>query len=86
MVGSLKVGDQIRQTQIRFRIIADYEAYNNAINQEYESEESIFNAYIYKINTPQFNIVFRSQYGIGCDFTHEIIENPGNNCFIPTKD
>ena len=27
----------------------------------------------------------RSQYGIGCDFKHEIIEYRGNNCFIPTR-
>ena len=42
-------------------------------------------AYIYKINTPQFNKVNRSQYGNGCDFKHEILEYRGNNCFIPTK-
>ena len=38
-----------------------------------------------KINTPQFNLVNRSQYGNGCDFKQEIIEYRGNNCFIPTK-
>ena len=45
-VGTLKVGDQIRQTPIRFRNIADYEAYINAIVQDYESEDSVFNGYI----------------------------------------
>ena len=40
---------------------------------------------IYKINTPQFNKVNRSQYGYGCDFKHEITEYRGNNCLIPTK-
>ena len=85
MVGNLKVGDQIRQTNIRFRNISDYEAYINAIDVDYDSEDSIFNGYIYKINTPQFNKVNRSQYGNGCDFKHEIIKYRGNNCFIPTK-
>ena len=46
MVGNLKVDDQIRQTHIRFRNIDDYEAYINAIDQDYESEDAIFNGYI----------------------------------------
>ena len=41
MVGSLGVGDQNRQTHIRFRYIADYEVYIIAIDQDYESEDSI---------------------------------------------
>ena len=85
MVGNLKVGDQVRQTHTRFRNISDYEAYINSIDQDYDSEDAIFNGYIYKIDTPIFNKVNRSQYGNGCDFKHEIIENRGNNCFIPPK-
>ena len=86
MVGELSIADHIRQTHIRFRNINDYEADINAIDQVYESEDAIFNGYIYKIDTPQFNLVNRSQYGIGWDFKHEIIECRGNNCFILTKD
>ena len=85
MVVTLTVGDQIRQTHIRFRNISNYEAYINSIDEGYDAEDSIFNGYVYKINTPQFNLVSRSQYGNGCDFKHEIIENRGNDCFIPTK-
>ena len=85
MVGNLKVGNQIRQTNIRFRNVDDYEAYINAIDQDYESEDAIFNGYIHKIDTPQFKKVNQSQYGNGCDFKQEIIEYRGNNCFIPTK-
>ena len=85
MVGNLKVGDQIRQTHVRFRNMDDFEAYINSIDQDYDSDDSIFNGYIYKIDTPQFNKVNRSQYGNGCDFKHVIIEYRGNNCFIPTK-
>ena len=65
--------------------ITDYEAYINSISEGYDAEVNILNGYIYKINTPQFNLVNRSQYGNGCDFKHENIENQGDNCFIPTK-
>ena len=85
MVGNLKIVDQICQTHSRFRNIADFEAFINAIDQDYESEGSIFNGYIYKTDTTQFNLVNRSQYGNGCDFKHEIVEYPGKNCFITTK-
>ena len=63
----------------------EFEAYINSIDQDYDSEDSIFNGYIYKIDTPDFNIVNRSQYGNGCGFKHDIIEYRGNNCFTPTK-
>ena len=85
MVGNLKVGDQIRQTYIRFRNIGDYESYINAIDQDCDSEDAIFNGYIYKIDTPEFNLVKKSQYGNGCSFDKKIIEYRGNICFIPTK-
>ena len=85
LVGNLTVGDQIRQTNFGFRKMDDFEAYINAIDKGYDAEDAIFNGHIYKINTPQFNKVNRSQYGNGCDFEHEIIEYRGNNCFIPTK-
>ena len=85
MVGNLKVGDQIRQTHIRFRNMDDYEAYINSIDQDYDSDDSIFNGYIYKINTPQFNKIKRSEYGNGCTFDKIIFEYRGYNCFIPTK-
>ena len=85
MVGNLEVGDQIRQTHSRFRKIDDFESYINSIDQDYDSDYSIFNGYIFKLDTPQFNKVNRSQYGNGCDFKHEIIEYRANNCFIPTK-
>ena len=55
MVGRLKIGDQIRTNDNRFRNITDYEAYINSIDEGYDAEDAIFNGYIYKINTPQFN-------------------------------
>ena len=85
MVGNLKIGDQIRQTHIKLRNINDFEAYINSIDQDYDSDDCIFNGYIYKLDTPQFNKVNRSQYGNGCSFDKIIIEYRGNNCYIPTK-
>ena len=85
MVGSLKVGHQIRQTHIRFRNMDDFESYINSIDEGYDADDCIFNGYIYKLNTPQFNKVNRSQYGNGCSFDKMIIEYHGNNCYIPTK-
>ena len=85
MVGNLKIVDQIRQTHIRFRNMNDYEAYIDSIDQDYDSDDSIVNGYIYKIDTPQFKKINRSQYGNGCSFDKIIIEYQGNNCFIPSK-
>ena len=42
-VGNLKIGDQIRQTRIRFRTVADFESYINARDQDYDSEVAPFN-------------------------------------------
>ena len=85
MVGNLKVGDQIGQTHSRLRNIDDFESYINSIDQDYDSEGAIFNGYICKLNTPQFNKVNKSHYGNGCGFKHDIIEYRCNICFIPTK-
>ena len=85
MVGNLQVGDQIRQTHIRFRNIDDFESYINSIDEGYDADDCIFNGYIYKIETPQFNKVKRSQYGNGCSFDKIIVEYRRNNCYIPTK-
>ena len=85
MVGSLKVGDQIRQTHFTFRNVNDYEAYINAIDQDYDSEDAVFNGYIYKIDTPQFILVNRSRCENCFKFRHDLIEFRGNICFIPTK-
>ena len=79
MVGNLKVVDQVKQTHVRYRNMNAFESYINSIDEGYDADDSIFNGYIYKINTPQFKKVNRSQYGNGCDFKHEIIEYQGNN-------
>ena len=85
MDGDLKVGDQIRETLTRFINMDNFEAYNNSTDQDYDSEDAVFNGKFYKLDTLQFNEVNRSQYGNGCDFKHEIVEYRGKNCFIPSK-
>ena len=40
---------------------------------------------MYKLNTPEFQKVNRSQYGRGTDFKQDIVEYIGNNCYIPTS-
>ena len=61
MVGNLKVGDQIRQTNIIFRNIDVFESYINSIDQDFDSEDALSNGYIYNLDTPQFNKVKRNQ-------------------------
>ena len=85
MVGTLQIGDQLRQTQIRLRNITNFEAYITSIVKGYDAEDATLNGFFYKLDTPQFNIVRRSQCGNGCNFKHEIIEYQGNICFIPKK-
>ena len=60
MVGNLKVGDDIRQTHIRFKISNGYEIYINSIEESYDTDDAIFNGYFYKMNTLQFNLVISS--------------------------
>ena len=55
IVGDFLIANHIRETHIRFRNITDYEAYFNAIDQAYESEDADFNGYINALDTPQFN-------------------------------
>ena len=44
-----------------------------------------FMGWLYKLNTPEFFIVNRSQYGRITDFKQNIVEFIGNNCYIPTS-
>ena len=85
MIENLKVGDRIKQTHSRFRNMDAFESYINKIDDGYDADDCIFNGYIYKIDTPQFNKVKRSQYGNSCSFDKIIIEYRGNNCYKPTK-
>ena len=61
LIGNLKVSDQTKQTYTRFRNMDAFESYINKIDDGYDADDSIFNGYIYKIDTPQFIKVNRSQ-------------------------
>ena len=78
------VGEVEQKTNIRFENVDDFENYINAIdNSGYDSEDVIFTGWLYKLNTPEFKKVNRYQYGRGTDFKQDIVENIGNNCYIP---
>ena len=53
-------------------------------NLGYDGEDVIFTGWLYKLNTPEFNKVNKSQYGRGTYLKQDIVEYKGNNCFIPT--
>ena len=85
LIGSMVVGE-IEQKNIRFKNVDDFESYINAIdNSGYDSEDVIFTGWLYKLNTPEFQKVNRSQYDRGTDFKQDIVEYIGNNCYIPTS-
>ena len=48
MVDNLKVGDQSRKTNIRFRNMDDFGSYINAIDEGYDVEDAIFNGHFFK--------------------------------------
>ena len=73
------------KTIIRFKNIEDFESYLNAIAIEYDSEDVTFTAYVYILNTPQFNVVKGSAYGKCTNYMQEIVEYHGQNCYIPTS-
>ena len=84
-VGELSIGDHIRQTRIISENITEYEHYINAIYQDVESEDANFNGCILRLNTLQFNVVERFQYGNGCDLKHQNIYYRGKNCHTPSN-
>ena len=86
LIGSMLVGGVEQKTNIRFKNVDLFESYVNAIyNSGYDSEEGIFTGWLYKLNTPKFKKVNRSQYGRGTDFKQDIVEYIGKNCYIPTS-
>ena len=72
--GKLIIGPIEHKTNIRFKNMDDFENYINAIDVDYDSEDVTFTGYVYKINTPHFNVVKRSAYGRGTNYMQEIVE------------
>ena len=86
LIGSMLVGEVEQKTNIRFKNVDDFESYINAIdNIGYDSEDVFFTGWLYKLNTPEFKKVNRSQYARVTDFKQDIVENIGNNCYIPAN-
>ena len=83
-----------QKTNNRFKNVKDFETYKNAKdNGGYDSDDAVFTGWLYKLNSPQFNKVYRSQYGRGIDSKQDIVgyivNNSYNatskNCFIKCK-
>ena len=72
--GLMVIGPIEHKTNIRFKNMDDFESYINAIDIDYDSEDVTFTGYIYKLITPQFNVVRRSAYGRGTNYMQEIVE------------
>ena len=83
--GKMIIGPNEHKTNIRFKIMDDFERYINATDIDYDSEDVTFTGYVYKINTPQFNVDRRSAYGRGTNYMQEIVEYLEQNCYIPTS-
>ena len=83
--GKMIIGPIEHKTNIRFENMDDFERYTNAIGIGYDSEDVTFTGYVYKINTPQFNVVRGSAYARGTIYLREIVENHGQNCYILTS-
>ena len=83
--GKMIVGPIEHKTNIRFKNMDDFERYINAIDIVCDSEDVTFTGYVYKLNTPRFNVVKRSAYGRGTNYMQEIVEYHGRNCFTPTS-
>ena len=74
LIGSMLVGEIEQKTNIRFKNVDDSENYINAIdNSGYDSDDVFFRGWLYKLNTPEFKKVNRSQYGRGTDFKQVIV-------------
>ena len=46
MVGILVIGENLKNTHIRFRIFNDYESFSFSTDDGYDSSDAIFNGYI----------------------------------------
>ena len=83
--GLMMIGPIEHKTNIRFKIMDDFESFLNAIDIDHDREDVTFTGYVYKLNTPQSNVVRRIAYGRGTNYMQEIVEYHGQNCYIPTS-
>ena len=84
LIGSMLIGEIEQKTNIRFRNVDHFENYINAKdNGGYDSEDVILTGWLYKLSSPEFKKVNRSQYAGGTHFKQVYVEYIGNNCYIP---
>ena len=83
--GLMIIGHNELETNSRFKNMDHFESYINTIDVDYDSEDVIFTGYIYKLNTPQFNVVKRIANGKGAIYMQKNVEYYGQNCYIPTS-
>ena len=83
--GLLIIGPVEHKTNVRLKNMDDFERYIIAIDVDNDGEDVTFTGYVYKLNTPQFNVARRSAYGKSTDFMQEIVDYRGQNCYIPTS-
>ena len=57
LTGKKIIGPTEHKTNIRFKNMDDFENYINAIDVDYDSEDVTFTGYVYKLNTPHFNLL-----------------------------
>ena len=55
MIGSMLIGQIEQKTNLTFKIFDDFEAYNKALDVDYDSKDVIFTGWFYKLKTPDFN-------------------------------
>ena len=64
----------------------DFENFIDSLDNDYNSEDVTFTGFVYKINTPQFNVVKRSVHAKNTGYMQEIVEHRGQNYYVPKND
>ena len=83
LIGSLLIDEIEQKTKVRFKIFDDFKIYINAIdNSGYDSDDVVFIGWLFKLNTPVFKKVNRSQNARGTDFNQDFVEYMGNKCIF----
>ena len=55
----------------------DFASYVSSIDIEYDSEDVTLTGYVYKLNTPQFEVAKRSAYPKGTNYLIENVDYHG---------
>ena len=84
-IGKIIIREMEQKTNFIFRNVEDFETYIIAIDVDYDSEDVFVTGWLYKLNTPQLNMVKRSQYSRSTDFKQDFVENIRNKRYIPTS-